>query len=128
MYARYELYQSRNVRFYKIPDKILAHLGLNENSDPYNEENGEGWRLMELLPFQIEASAQIAERFHEYMEDPLTITRARLVPFYQNLSAITGSGKTLILADAIEQNPESFAGRADCPVAFKGQGRRLANI
>jgi type III restriction enzyme len=25
------------------------------------------------------------------------------VPFYQNLSSITGSGKTLILADAIEQ-------------------------
>jgi adenine-specific DNA-methyltransferase len=37
VYARYEIYQSRNVRFYKIPDKILAHLGLNENSDSYNE-------------------------------------------------------------------------------------------
>src|SRR5258708_28449869 len=58
---------------------------------------------MELLPFQIEASAQIAERFNEYMEDPLTITRSRIVPFYQNLSSITGSGKTLILADAAEQ-------------------------
>lgn len=41
VYARYEVYQSKNVRFYKIPDKILAHLGLNENSDPYNEEGGE---------------------------------------------------------------------------------------
>ena len=58
---------------------------------------------MELLPFQIEASTQIAERFSKYMEDPLTITRTRIVPFYQNLSSITGSGKTLILADAIEQ-------------------------
>src|SRR5712671_5269729 len=60
---------------------------------------------MELLPFQIEASAQIAERFQKYMEDPLTISRsgAEIVPFYQNLSSITGSGKTLILADAIEQ-------------------------
>lgn len=38
VYARYEVYQSRNVVFYKIPDKILAHLGLNENSDPFNEE------------------------------------------------------------------------------------------
>jgi len=36
------VYQSKNVQFYKIPDKILAHLGLNENSDPYNEESGEG--------------------------------------------------------------------------------------
>lgn len=38
VYARYEVYQSRNVVFYKIPDKILAHLGLNENSDRFNEE------------------------------------------------------------------------------------------
>lgn len=37
VYARYEVYQSKNVFFYKIPDKILAHLGLNENSDCYNE-------------------------------------------------------------------------------------------
>jgi adenine-specific DNA-methyltransferase len=29
VYARYEVYQSKNVYFYKIPDKILAHLGLN---------------------------------------------------------------------------------------------------
>jgi adenine-specific DNA-methyltransferase len=41
VYARYEVYQSKNVRFYKIPDKILAHLGLNENSDPYNEAGRE---------------------------------------------------------------------------------------
>jgi adenine-specific DNA-methyltransferase len=38
VYARYEVYQSRNVQFWKIPDKILAHLGLNENSDPFNED------------------------------------------------------------------------------------------
>ena len=41
VYARYEIYQSRNVLFYKIPDKILAHLGLNESSDTFNEEEGE---------------------------------------------------------------------------------------
>jgi type III restriction enzyme len=58
---------------------------------------------MELLPFQVEASTQIAERFLHYMQDPLTVRRTQLVPFYQNLSAITGGGKTLILADAIEQ-------------------------
>ena len=38
VYARYEIYQSKHVIFYKIPDKILAHLGLNENSDRYNED------------------------------------------------------------------------------------------
>jgi len=58
---------------------------------------------MELLPFQIEASTQIAERFQKYMEEPLAVTRSRILPFYQNLSSITGSGKTLILADAVEQ-------------------------
>ena len=57
---------------------------------------------MDLLPFQAEASAQIADRFSEYMTDPLTVRRTQVVPFYQNLSSITGSGKTLILADAVE--------------------------
>jgi adenine-specific DNA-methyltransferase len=41
VYARYEVYQTRNVVFYKIPDKILAHLGLNESSDSYNEAEAE---------------------------------------------------------------------------------------
>ncbi|MDC6128997.1 hypothetical protein [Burkholderia gladioli] len=57
---------------------------------------------MDLLPFQADASAQIADRFADYMSDPLTVRRTQLVPFYQNLASITGSGKTLILADAIE--------------------------
>jgi len=39
VYARYEILQSPNVRFWKIPDKILAHLGLNENSDQFNEND-----------------------------------------------------------------------------------------
>ena len=38
VYARYEMFQSPNVRFWKIPDKILADLGLNEN-DEYNNED-----------------------------------------------------------------------------------------
>lgn len=38
IYARYETYQSKSVIFYKIPDKVLAHLGLNEYTDKYNEE------------------------------------------------------------------------------------------
>lgn len=41
IYARYEIHQSKNVVFYKIPDKILAHLGLNENSDSFNEDGDE---------------------------------------------------------------------------------------
>src|ERR1700738_4697663 len=58
---------------------------------------------MELFPFQIKASSQIAQRFQLYSQEPLLITSKRKVPFYQNLSSITGSGKTLILADTIEQ-------------------------
>lgn len=58
---------------------------------------------MDLLPFQLEASTQIADRFSEYMRDPLATKLTKILPFYQNLSSITGSGKTLILADAIEQ-------------------------
>jgi len=39
IYARYEVYQDeKNVIFYKIPDKVLAHLGLNENSDRFNND------------------------------------------------------------------------------------------
>ncbi|SCM82555.1 conserved hypothetical protein [uncultured Sporomusa sp.] len=58
---------------------------------------------MRLLPFQIEASTQIVERFTQYLDDPLMKTKTIIVPFYQNLSAITGSGKTVILADVVEQ-------------------------
>lgn len=38
VYARYQVYQTPKVRFYQIPDKVLMHLGLNENSDRYNNE------------------------------------------------------------------------------------------
>ena len=48
-----------------------------------------------LFPFQLEKSTEIAERFESYIRDPLTVTRTKIVPFYQNLSSITGSGKTL---------------------------------
>ena len=38
VYARYQIYQTPKVKFYQIPDKILMHLGLNENSDRYNKQ------------------------------------------------------------------------------------------
>ena len=37
VYARYEDFQSPNVRFWKIPDRILAHFGVEEN-ERYNDE------------------------------------------------------------------------------------------
>ena len=58
---------------------------------------------MELFPFQIATATEIADKFSAYAQDPLMKTRTCMVPFYQNLNAITGSGKTLILADTIGQ-------------------------
>lgn len=44
VYARYQVYQTPKVKFYQIPDKVLMHLGLNENSDRYNnQEETEEW-------------------------------------------------------------------------------------
>lgn len=37
VYARRNFYQVKTVVFHKIPDKILAHLGLNESSDSYHQ-------------------------------------------------------------------------------------------
>lgn len=59
--------------------------------------------MISLLPFQAASSKQIADRFADYVRDPLMATRTKTVPFYQNLSAITGAGKTLILADTLEE-------------------------
>lgn len=56
---------------------------------------------MNLFPFQIDAANQIAERFRTYYTNPLMVTRSEILPFYQNLSSITGSGKTLILVETV---------------------------
>jgi len=47
--------------------------------------------VIELLMFQINASSTIADRFAEYMADPLTITRTNVIPFYQNKGTNTRS-------------------------------------
>jgi adenine-specific DNA-methyltransferase len=42
VYARFNLYQSDDVRFYQIPDRILMDFGLNTSSDPsHNEDEDE---------------------------------------------------------------------------------------
>jgi len=58
---------------------------------------------MELIGFQQEAAGQIAQRFFDYSANPLMVDRSTPVPFLQTLVAITGSGKTLMLADAVSQ-------------------------
>ncbi len=60
--------------------------------------------MLQLRDFQQQASDQIADRFRRYAADPpLRGTRSaqRRVPFFQALSSITASGKTVVLADAV---------------------------
>jgi adenine-specific DNA-methyltransferase len=38
VYARLYVFQTENVRFYQIPDRILADFGLNLSSEPFNED------------------------------------------------------------------------------------------
>lgn len=61
--------------------------------------------MITLLPFQIAASEQIARRYIEFRnsDNRPYETRTRPTPFYQALSALTGAGKTPILADAVVQ-------------------------
>lgn len=56
---------------------------------------------MEPLKWQGDAADQIARRFAAYAADPLMVDRSRTVPFFQTLVSITGSGKTLILAETV---------------------------
>lgn len=60
---------------------------------------------IQLLPFQVRASQQIVNRYLKLVEDPKRPTEHKGwdVPYYQALSALTGAGKTPILADAIGQ-------------------------
>ena len=60
--------------------------------------------MIQLLQFQEEAAAQIAERVSAYLDEPVVAGRGQSrhqVPFLQALSAITGAGKTAILAAAV---------------------------
>jgi len=62
--------------------------------------------LIDLYEFQQTASDQIAQRVVEFVLGPVTRGRGSTmhrVPFVQFLTSITASGKTVILADAVEQ-------------------------
>ena len=60
---------------------------------------------IQLLPFQSRASQQIVNRYGALIEDARRpwVHQSWKVPFYQALSALTGAGKTPILADAVAQ-------------------------
>jgi type III restriction enzyme len=60
---------------------------------------------IELLKFQLRASRQIGNRYLKLLSDAQrpSVTKQWDVPLYQALSALTGAGKTPILADAVAQ-------------------------
>lgn len=61
---------------------------------------------IELFQFQQTAASAMADRTIEYLADPVAVGRLKsrkTVPFYQALSSITGSGKTAILAEAVNE-------------------------
>ena len=59
----------------------------------------------DVLPFQTRAADQIAARYALLASDPRRPMEHKGwdVPFYQALSSVTGSGKTVILADTLSQ-------------------------
>lgn len=62
--------------------------------------------MINLFQFQQQASSQIADRFLEYQGNEVlkgTKNNPQSVPFFQSLAALTGAGKTVILADAVRQ-------------------------
>ncbi|KIX16227.1 DEAD/DEAH box helicase family protein [Paracoccus sp. 228] len=63
---------------------------------------------MDPVAFQSFAAEQIAQRFVNYMSNPLMVDRITPVPFLQTLIAITGSGKTLMLAEVVERIAEAL--------------------
>ncbi|MCA0174617.1 DEAD/DEAH box helicase family protein [Bacillus sp. RAR_GA_16] len=61
--------------------------------------------MISLFPFQIKASEKMASRYMSFRdsENRPYETRTIPTPFYQALSALTGGGKTPILADTVYQ-------------------------
>jgi type III restriction enzyme len=62
--------------------------------------------MINLFQFQRAASTQIADRFMEYYGNEVLKGTAKhpvKVPFFQALAAITGAGKTAVLADSVSQ-------------------------
>ncbi|MBO0791247.1 MAG: DEAD/DEAH box helicase family protein [Ktedonobacteraceae bacterium] len=62
--------------------------------------------MIELFDFQLQAVAQITDRFMNYMSrrpGKVIGTKLTYIPFYQALASITASGKTVIMAETVAQ-------------------------
>ncbi|MFT4085325.1 MAG: hypothetical protein QM638_22315 [Nocardioides sp.] len=62
--------------------------------------------MLTLYQFQEAAAANVSSRVAEYLANPQvqTVNRKRhVVPFFHALSALTGAGKTAMLAESVAQ-------------------------
>ena len=62
--------------------------------------------MLSLFQFQEEAAAKISSRVSEYLNLPaeqVVNKQKHVVPFFHALSALTGAGKTAMLAEAVSQ-------------------------
>jgi type III restriction enzyme len=61
--------------------------------------------MINLFPFQAEAATQIADRYRKFITDPDRPSRRGYgpQPYYQTLRALTGAGKTPILAAVVSE-------------------------
>lgn len=68
--------------------------------------------MITLFQFQEAAAATISSRVNAYLDNPLSVTvrksEKHAVPYFQALSAVTGAGKTVILAEAVAQVADSM--------------------
>ena len=62
--------------------------------------------MLSLFQFQEEAAATVSSHIADYLDSPAITTvnkKRHTAPFFQALSALTGAGKTVILAEAVSQ-------------------------
>ena len=62
--------------------------------------------MVTLFQFQEDAAAEVSSKISDYLDSPVLTTvdkKIYRVPFFQALSALTGAGKTVILAEAVAQ-------------------------
>ena len=68
--------------------------------------------MLELFDFQERAALKIVEKYENYLRQPIIIKKGEEetpVPFIQILDALTGSGKTVILAKTIGEISKSVS-------------------
>lgn len=67
--------------------------------------------MLDLFQFQEAAAGNIAAKVSEYMNAPAQATvnrKLHTAPFFHALSSLTGSGKTVMLAEAVSQIAETM--------------------